>query len=264
MEVLAAYAVQRGDRQAVYQQLARNSRPFEAYLLCMMVPEIAFSGFPFTWLERDEAVAKGRRVVQEIIEGVYHGLQPNAEAALPPLQEFLARLRSLLHQRDLQPLFDQLMFFRHEQYPHLHALFDQDVSILMTLAVAAFIYAAEQHFPAPEFPTELQALRLEMWARDAALQAPYMRAVENKVWREADDACLEQARAAMVTATFQLHDATDGTAAARLLRMHEQYQQLRAELHAQLQRVSCSFEKQLQELTRWATLLRERLPALPE
>jgi hypothetical protein len=65
----------------------------------------------------------------------------------------------------------------------------------------------------------------------------------------------------MVAATAQLHDATDGTAAARLLRMHDQYQQLRTELHDQLQRVSESFERQLQELTRWATLLRARLPA---
>jgi hypothetical protein len=43
MGVLAAYSLQRGDRQAIYQQLARNARPFEAYLLCMLVPGIAFS-----------------------------------------------------------------------------------------------------------------------------------------------------------------------------------------------------------------------------
>jgi hypothetical protein len=256
---LTALSRPQGDRQAIFQHLARTARPFEAYLLCMLVPQIAFSGFPFTWLEKDEAVAKGRRMVQEIIGGVDQERQ--LLPAPPPFQLFLAYLISHLQGRELLDLFEQMMFFRPEQYPDLHALFDLDMRILMPLAVAAFSYAAEESLPAPEFPTGQEALLLEMWAQDAAVQAPYMSMVENRVWREADDAHLEHARVAMVNATVQLRDATDGTAAARLLRMHDQYQQLRAELHVQLQRVSESFEGQLQELTRWAALLRARLPA---
>jgi hypothetical protein len=206
-----------------------------------------------------EAVAKGRRMVQEIIGGVYHERQ--LLVAPPSFRFFLAHLISHLQGAELLDLFEQFVFFRPEQYSDLRALFDEDMRFLMPLAVAAFFYAAEEELPTPEFPTRQEALRLEMWARDAAVQAPYMSMVESRLWREADDARLEHARVAMVAATAQLHDATDGTAAARLLRMHDQYQQLRTELHDQLQRVSESFERQLQELTRWATLLRARLPA---
>jgi hypothetical protein len=60
----------------------------------------------------------------------------------------------------------------------------------------------------------------------------------------------------MVEATCQLHAATDGTAAARLLRMHEQYVALRSELL----NVSRRFDAQLRELTRLAALLDQRLP----
>jgi hypothetical protein len=173
-----------------------------------------------------------------------------------PASTYIIALRDVLVQHDLHALFVKLSLFMPSEYRSLQQLFDmEEPYVLAPLAVAACMYAAENNLPQPDYPTTAEAFRILMWARDAALQTPYLNALRN-IWCERDEALQEQARSAMVEATCQLHAATDGTAAARLLRMHEQYVALRAELH----NVSRRFDAQLRELTRLAALLDQRLP----
>jgi len=255
--VLAAADFDADYRQGMYYQLVGNVQPLGASLLCALVPDISFDIFEFSQVEKDYAMADLRSTLQEVIREVFLGLNPGGEH-FPRIiaSAYFKALCDVLIQHGIYDLFVKLGSFMPSEYHSLQQLFDAEQHyVLAPLAVAATMYAAEHNLPQPDYPTTAQAFRILMWARDAALQTPYLNAL-SRVWYAADEARLEQSRSAMVEATCQLHAATDGTAAARLLRMHEAYVELRAELHG----VSRRFDAQLHELTRLAAQLNQRMP----
>jgi hypothetical protein len=179
--VLVAADFDADDRQGMYHQLVGNVQPFGALLLCALVPDLSFDTFEFSLLEKDHAVADLRSTLQEVIKQVYLGLNPGGEY-FPHVaaNTYVIALRDVLVQYEVHALFVKLGLFMPSEYRSLQQLFDmEEPYVLAPLAVAACMYAAENNLPQPDYPTTAEAFRILMWARDAALQTPYLNALRN-------------------------------------------------------------------------------------
>jgi len=225
-----------------YLQSARELDAYPALLLSHLLPHrIDFADLHFSELEHARATADLRATIEEVLTAVL--MREDLTVPDPSHMHVDDYAHELLYVLRGRRLFHFLLQFNSwydiPRHARLRALLDRGLDWLAPLAVAACMLCVDdpQGYEGDELPDALAAAKAEMWLRDTVMSSVYLAFSVDK-WESEDDAQMERDRRALVEAVQLMHSATDGAAAAELLRVRDDMQQRLQQVLAELERLS--------------------------